>query len=259
MSRLIAALDNSAAAHPTLDVAVALGRILDAEVDAVHVVDSDATTARSVADGRHVPFRDLTGPTAEALAAAIEPTEVMALVVGARRAPGGARPAGHITLELLARATKPIVVVPPNCTRTDLHRGDRILLPLDGSATAARAVGPIAALGAAHGLDVVVLHVFDVENVPRFWDHPEHDEAPWGREFLDRFCPGPGVSIELRAGDAGRTALDVGHECDVGLIAVGWPRDLAPARAHTVKELLSDSPVPVILVPTAARPPTHGL
>ena len=56
MMKLITALDNSLAAQPVLTTALALGRLLDAEPELIHVrVDGDRT-ARSTADVAGLPL-----------------------------------------------------------------------------------------------------------------------------------------------------------------------------------------------------------
>jgi hypothetical protein len=65
-------------------------------------------------------------------------SEIAALVLGARGAHGGPRPAGHTALEVLTRASKPFVVVPP--LTQPPARLARILVPLDGSRDSSRAL-----------------------------------------------------------------------------------------------------------------------
>jgi hypothetical protein len=48
----------------------------------------------------------------------------------------------------------------------------------------------------------VVLHVFDAETLPKFWDQLAHAGQAWGREFLARYCALPGGRLELRRGAA---------------------------------------------------------
>ena len=49
MSRIVAAIDNSPAARPVLSVALALGPVLGADVEAVHVADEEGDTAAAAA------------------------------------------------------------------------------------------------------------------------------------------------------------------------------------------------------------------
>ena len=66
MRKVVAALDNSLAASPVLMTSLALGRVLDARVEAVHVsVDGDRV-ARSAASALQVPLQTAVGRSSSA-------------------------------------------------------------------------------------------------------------------------------------------------------------------------------------------------
>ena len=54
MTRVLAAIDDSAAAQPVLAMARALTAVWDAEVEAVQVQEDGGTTARAAADAAHL-------------------------------------------------------------------------------------------------------------------------------------------------------------------------------------------------------------
>ncbi len=248
MSKVIAALDNSAAARPVLATAAALARLLDAELEAVHVIEDGGTTARAVAEAAGVALRTLEGPELGRLVAACQEAEVSAVVAGTRGTPAGRRPAGHVALALIRALSKPVVVVPPQASTPP--RLGRILVPLDGTRQTAAALRSTIELARAPDTEVVVLHVLGAPSLPLFSDQPQHEAEVWTREFLARFCPCPDdVRLEVRVGLAEEAVLRVAAEVGADLIALGWSRDLSPGRAKVVRDALHRSDVPILLVP----------
>lgn len=159
---------------------------------------------------------------------------------------------------VLQRAGKPVVVAPG--TGWPMHRISRALIPLDGTAESAGAVAQTNRLLSGAGVDLLVLHVFDADTVPRYWDQPGHAELVWEQEFLARFCDVPGTRLQWRRGAIGEQVLDVATAEHVDLIALGWSQRLDPGRARTVRRTLRDAAVPVLVVPVAPtdRTGTNG-
>lgn len=148
---------------------------------------------------------------------------------------------------VLQRARKPVVLVPP--AYRDARAIGRALIPLDGTPEAAAAVAETVALLGGAGVDLVVLHVFRAETVPRFWDHPGHADVVWRDEFLARNLDLPGVRLQVRSGTPGEHVLDVAAAEQVDLIALGWSQHLDEGRALTLRDTVGRSPVPVLIVP----------
>ena len=187
MTRVIAALDTSMAAQPVLRTALALGKALGADVEALHVpVDGDRVP-RSTAAEEHVPLRTAHGPVAGALIHAAEEEDVIGLVIGARGSPLGRRPLGSTALVVATSLSKPLVVVPPDARRPGELR--RVLVPLEGAGAGSYAPRAIIALAEEAELDVIVLHVLEEESLPLFTDQPQHEHPARVREFLCRYCP----------------------------------------------------------------------
>lgn len=249
MSRIIAAIDNSAAARPTLEAAIRLARKLQVPLQALNVVEDHAVTARAVAESLEVPFQVRHGVPLDEIVRALRSPDVMAGVLGARSHPAGQRPAGHVALDVVQQVDKPIVLVPPDFRLPDSDAPGRVLVPLNGTTMSARAVEQTAEVFAGRGIDIVVLHVFDSSTIPAFWDQPQHEGEEWGGEFLERFCQTEGAHLELVAGEPGLTVTDLARRPDIDLIALGWSQDLSPGHARTVREVLSQSSVPIMLVP----------
>jgi len=159
-------------------------------------------------------------------------------------------PARPIWRPIIQAAAKPVILVPV-AERGRRPRIRRVLLPLDGTPETAAAVAESAGQFTRAGVELVALHVFDADTVPRFWDHPAHGHDAWAREFLARNCARPGVRLELRSGAAANLVLDVARQQRADLITLGWSRRLGKGRARTVKQTLAAATVPVMLVPLA--------
>jgi nucleotide-binding universal stress UspA family protein len=184
--------------------------------------------------------------------AAVGGTEVAVAVLGVRGNPAGRRPAGSTALAVATRATKPVVVVPPeprDPPRAGLHR---VLVPLDGTADAALAVEQAMGWFAGSGVEIVGLHVFDASTVLRFWDRPEHDHAAWSKEFLARNVTAAATRLEVRSGWPSDRILEVATAERADMIALGWHRRLVPEGAAVVREVLARTSLPVILLPAPA-------
>jgi nucleotide-binding universal stress UspA family protein len=251
-TRILAAVDDSDAAAPILEVSRWLAERLGQRVDAVHVrEDGETPTLETAATATGAHVRVLDGRPAPTLADELAASDVSMAVLGARDLPAGPQPAGHVTTHLLLHTRKPIVVVPPERRLGD-RIPDRVLVPLDGTEETAAALAPLAQLLDEAGLEITILHVFDRTTSPRFWDHRTHTSRDWAREFLARFSP-CNASVSLRVGRPVEQVLDVSSTDGVGLILLAWSQSLVPGRAATVREALSRTAVPVMLVPSGAR------
>lgn len=252
MKAILAAVDTSAAARPVLQVAAALGQVLQLPVIGLHVRQDGEHPARLLAGGVGVPLRLANGAPAVAIVAALGDADVALAVLGVRGSPAGRRPAGSTALAVATRATKPVVVVPPEPLDPPPAGLHRVLVPLDGTPDAARAVEQAMGWFAGSGVEIVSLHVFDAATVPRFWDRPEHDHAAWSAEFLARNVPATSARLQVRSGWPSDRILEVATAERADMIALGWRRRLAPDRAAVVREVLARTPVPVILLPSPA-------
>jgi nucleotide-binding universal stress UspA family protein len=248
MTKVIAAIDNNSAARPVLATARAVANLVHAELEAVHVLEDGARTARLAAEAAGVPLRTVSGPELASLIDAAEQEDVAAVVAGARGTPGGRRPAGHVALALIQALHKPVVVVPPQASAPP--RLARILVPLDGTKEAAEALRETIELAHDAETEVVVLHVLTRDSLPAFSDQPQHEADAWAREFRARHLPRPNnVRFETRVGHPDELVLELASRHEVDLIALGWAGDLSPGKARVVHRALERSDVPVLLVP----------
>jgi len=248
MSKLIAAIDNSAAARPVLATAAALAGLLRAEVEAVHVRANGGSTAAAAAAAAGVPLRTLEPPVMESLVEVAKQSDVRAVVFGTRSSPTGPRPAGQVALALIGILRKPAVVVPPQAPLA--YSLERILVPLDASKKTAAALRETIELAGDADVEIVVLHVLHGASLPLFSDQPQHEPEAWRHEFLARYSHQPErVRLETRVGLPAELVHTIATETGADLIALAWSQNMSAGRATVVRAVLERSDVPVLLVP----------
>lgn len=252
--RVLAALSDGDTCDAVLAVARALAPRLGAQLEAVHVSEApDGEVARALAARAGVPLTMVVTeqPPPGALASLLAEEDVALIVLGARDEVSENQPAGHVALGVATAAGKPVVLVPP--VRPDaVPAFDRLLVPLDGAPETTDAMRQAIRMFGGSDVEVVGLHVFEQETVPRFWDKPAHEEAVWATEFAARNVVGPGARLELRLGSPADAVIDLTGRERPGLIALAWAQRLAPGRAEVVSEVLRRGRVPVMLVPVAS-------
>ena len=209
--------------------------------------------AAAVAEIAHAQVRQISLPTG------LNAGQAAAQVLRALRSAGtvlavlaGDEVTRPVWQRVVQHSARPVILVPA-AARGRQPQIRRVLVPLDGTAESAAAVAETAEQFARAGVDLVVLHVFDAETVPSFWDQAAHARGAWAEEFLARYCAQPGVRLELRSGVAGEHVLDVAEAERADLIALGWSQHLDPGRARTVRRTVREAVVPVMLVPMATR------
>jgi len=254
MIKVIAAIDNSAAAHPVIAAAEAVAHVLGATVEALHVREDGVATVRGEADASNVTLVESAGEPAAEIIRSVAADDVAAVVVGARGTPGGARPAGHVALDVITAVHKPAVIVPPQSPAKD--KVHSVLVPMMGHPTRSASVRNTIELVNASHIEVIVLHVYDEATIPSFSDQPQYETQSWAEEFLLRYVPIPSdaVRLELRVGVPVEQILRVCDETGADMIAMGWTQNLSPGRGKLVRAVLERSSVPVILLPVLTSP-----
>jgi nucleotide-binding universal stress UspA family protein len=255
--RILAAIDNSGASKPVLETAVEFGRLLGASVEAVHVTENGAETARALALQAGVPLRLISFAPVSRVIDELDAPDVMLAVIGARGLSGGPRPAGHIALAVVERVTKPVVVVPPDAPAPKPDGIRRVLVPLNGDPTSADATARALRLLGRAGVEVMTVHVFEPNETPFFLDRPDRDLELWSEELLARFFAEPGTQMSLRTGDTGQGVLEEAVGRRVDMIALGWSQSFSEGHARTVREILSRSRIPVLLLPVTVVEPAE--
>jgi nucleotide-binding universal stress UspA family protein len=181
-----------------------------------------------------VPLNDVItevgrGPASAALlhAATSDPRMV---VVGSRGLGGfkGLR-LGSVSQQLCEHSPRPVTVVPSGAP-VDPARLDRIVVGVDGSAHAERALRYAGRLAADLGSDLLVVHATEGVRRPRPPGVDAPDEISTGYSDVDEWCAplreiGTAYEIEVVAGDAPRALTEVARRSDAGLVVVG-PRGL---------------------------------
>ena len=251
--KVLAALDQTAAASSVLAASHEIARVFHADVAAVHVVEDGAERVRTLAAQEAVPLRELQGSPGVRLARVLEDDdEAVALVVGARPRAQGQREIGSTALEVVTTVHKPVFAIPPELpVGFAIHR---VLVPLEGSPSTSSAY-PMVETPEAERVEIVILHVLEENMLPAFSDQPQHEWEAFGREFLARFSPWPieRVRLETRVGRPEHYILAVARETKCDLIALAWEQELAPGRARIVRDTLRHGTIPIVLVPVKAE------
>ncbi len=187
--------------------------------------------------------------------------DVVALVIGARGLPTDPRPLGTTAEAVATQLLKPVLVVPPDVPAPTVLR--RILVPLEGTVSSSLAPRSVIDLASEANIEVVVVHVLGIDELPAVTDQPQHEHAAWAAEFLARYCPGgiENVRLELRVGRPAELVPIVAEETGCDLITLGWAGQLVPDRAPVVRAALERSHRPVLLVPVvpAVEPRSSGI
>jgi hypothetical protein len=250
MSIVLAALGSDASAGSVLASASRLGALTGNPVEAVHVREGPTDIPEWLTARHDVPLRILGGPAGSTLLAAVMDPAVVAAVFGARAKPGGRRPVGCTAMHVLERTRKPTLVVPPDFAAGSARAFRRLVVPLEGTEEASRAVTEslLPLIDARVDVDVVVLHVFTPATVPRVLDRPARDLDLWADEFVARHCPAAS-RIVLRSGHVGGRVAEVCTEQDADLVVLSWSQDSSPGRAAVIRDLLAHTAIPVLLLP----------
>ena len=244
---VLAAVGTGDAVGSVLDIALRIGEVTNAAVEAVHVADGRDERIVALALRAGVPLRHLTGPAAGALLGAMDVPGVLAMVVGAGLSSDG-HPVGPTARHVLERARKPVAVVPANVAPSRELR--RFLVPLEGSEASSRPILETLFPLLATEVEVVVLHVFTDTTLPRMLDRPERDLELLGREFLAHHCP-PATRVELLPGPVATRVSEVSEAHGADMVVLSWSQDSSEGRAQVVREVLGASALPVLLLPVA--------
>lgn len=252
MTRLLAAIHSSAAARPVCSMALVAAPVFGATVDCVNVSeDGDDQTAAATAAAVGVPFRVVRGDPRRRLTEMLADADVVGAVVGTRDRVGGSRRVGHLPYALAGATDKPVIVVPPSAAPP--LRLQRVLVAMKGTARHAVELRRAVDLAAAQDLDIVVVHVDDVTTIPAFNDQVQHETEAYTKEFFARYLPGAShARLECRIGDPVEEILAVAESSAAEVLAIGWPHGQEPADGSVGRDVLERSPIPVLVVGTAA-------
>jgi nucleotide-binding universal stress UspA family protein len=246
LSTVVIAVDDSPAARPALEVGRAVAELTGAAARAVHVRERGSSGPRALADQLGIPLDVVEGPVTDRLLPSMAAADVLLGVVGARGAPGGARPVGSTTLALLEHSATPLVVVPPDA-RPPSGPIRRIVAPLEGSASSSEALGAGLPSLLSRPVDLVVVHVVE-PGAPVVLDHPRWDLDMWRDEFVSRHCPAA-TRARVATGHVADAVREAARRETADLVVLTWGQDVAPDRAAVVRDVLGHSRLPVLLIP----------
>jgi nucleotide-binding universal stress UspA family protein len=244
VNAVLAAVDGTPAARCVLATASAVSQVLHLDARAVYVGDSPELVAGD-AQELGLPLTVMHGPPHLRIIEAGEGPDVDLVVLALHGLPKHSEP-GHTARAVATHLSKPVLVVPPEEPIRPVPR--KVLFPLDGTRGVSAAVRPLIATYVAAGAEVIAVHVFEPNTVPRFLDGVP-DEIVWRDEFLAQHCADLGIRLETRPGPTVLALLDVATREDVDVIALGWRQNLAPAHAQIVREVLQRARRPVALIP----------
>jgi nucleotide-binding universal stress UspA family protein len=198
MSKLLAAVDDSAATAPVIAVAQWFGGLLDLEVVTLHVSeDGSGTTAHATADAAGVKFEIREGDPARTIRLAARDDDVFAIAVGARALPGNRVPAGHVTLDLIRHVAKPVIVIPPDVRVPGGDRPLRLLAPVDAERPSISALRQLLDEMHQPDLELVLLRVFDAQHIPMFANHGSGDLEMWSEELVRGTTPSQEAQVRV--------------------------------------------------------------
>jgi nucleotide-binding universal stress UspA family protein len=250
MTKVLACIDNSAAARPVLEAACAVAPLFGASVEAVHVAHDGDSTVRAAADVEHVPLTTLHGDVVKELAVCACADDVVAVAVGTRNDPSGRRATGHVALGLANCSDAPLLIVPPDSAFGG--RVERVLIAMKGTPTHAKSLKRAVELVNDAKLELVVVHVDDDTTIPSFSDQVQHETDAYAREFLARYVPAaPHARLELRIGGPADEILRVSEATHPDVIAMGWRQGEETEHGEVVREVLERIDLPVLLIAVA--------
>jgi nucleotide-binding universal stress UspA family protein len=249
MTIVLAAVDGTQAARPVLQTATRLAHLLEADTLAIHV-GHDPGLAGEITKELGVSMIVVPGERADEIVRVGERPDVALVVLALSNLPSRHAP-GHTAQAVATRLSKPVLLVPPGPPpRPTLTR---VLFPLDGNRGVSSALHPLIAAYVALGFEVIALHVFQPDTVPRFLDRPE-DIDVWREQFLAEHCAELGIRLVTRPGPTTESLLDVAITEDVDIIAMGWHQDLSAHHAAVVRKVLTAADRPVALIPLTDVP-----
>jgi hypothetical protein len=248
MTRVLAAIDGSPVSTTVMTVAKEAARLMEGDLDAIHVAGQSATAA---ADAKHVAtdagvrLRLREPPVIDAIVAEAAEPDVAIVVLGLRRVTGGSIPPRHVALVVIERAHTPVVGVPRAASPRFALR--KVLVPVAMN----EVPEGIVRIARDADLEVVLLHVQDELSIPSFEDQPYYDTETWTGEFVARWVPGArhDAMIDLRVGPPEEAITRSAREVNADVVALGWSQDLSPVRASVVDVVLDQSTIPVALMP----------
>jgi nucleotide-binding universal stress UspA family protein len=254
-----------------LSVARGLAQLLQGTIHLMYAAEGPVSPQKMLAavgltprQARDTVLDPVVGPPAANIGRLAREWRRVIVVLSMRHDPTDARHVlGPVAEEVVQQVSCPVVLVPPGM-RGKAWAIQRILLPYDGSPTAAGAIGPAAELASRAEAELVVLHVGAITGDrpvepgtltgPRYVDQQQYEWSAWTEEFMARVrvlgkLP---TTLQLRlaveTGDPGEAIVRSARKQHADLITLAWRGVLANGRAATLKCVLATAPCPVLIV-----------
>jgi len=267
---VILPLDGSKIAAVALEAAQAVTKIMGGILHIVHAGDT------SVPDDKiaeHLKIKDMGvgsfsikqiigDPVKSIVGYASEVGAKMIVMASHGQTHNHTRLIGSITMGVIQEAESPVLIIRSGMKEFPGQnwKPAKMLCPLDGSPMAVAQMQQILSLADILNVDVDILNVAvhgqratetGTLTTYEYEDYPQYDMPAWADEFIRRCCevqpPGVEISMFQRAGEPVETMIDFSSESNNDLIALTWRGKLDGDRAQTVKGLLKETKVPVLL------------
>ena len=270
---IVIPLDGSRTAVRALGAAQALAEVMDAVLHIVHVTDgplpeSELTEKLGIGglQARDFVLHQIPGDVVDAVVS-LASQENMKMTVMSSHGETFDSDAliGHIGMGIIQRSTNPVMVIRPDMKK--LPGADwrplKAMVPLNGSPAAAAVMDRALDLAEQMGCEIDVIHVAVLGEkrprevgsftTPMYLDYPQHEWSAWAEEFMERFAKQP-PSVKLRLlhrhGVPADQMIKLAAESGEDLIILGWQGRLGKDRAKTIKRILRETEVPLVLIKT---------
>lgn len=268
---IVLPLDGSQVSAKALGAAQAIANMMDAILHVVHVGDTPVPLPELMEelsigrlDVQDFVLHQIRGDVVDAVVSFAERERAKLIVMsshGTTYDEGALM--GHTAMGIIQQAVTPVMVVRPDMVNLPglKWRPRKMLIPLNGSPSAAAAVDVALELAELMHCDVEIIHVAVVGErrpqevgsltTPRYLDYAHHEWSAWADEFMARFArqpPAVKVQLQHRRGVVAEETLKLALESGDDLIAVSWQGTLEKDRAMTIKQLLRKTQVPIVLI-----------
>jgi nucleotide-binding universal stress UspA family protein len=216
----------------------------------------------------HAEMRlDIGDAAAGILRASVDPLVALVVLTTHGHIIEEGRSLGRVAEQVIAAATRPILLIRPEATPLATRPGGamrRLLLPLDGTPTTAALLAPAAELASRLRAAVDLLYVAGAGAPPdepgsivgpQYVDQQQHEWPQWANEVITRLGavyaqlpPDVPVRMFLAEGDIGAAIARFAAEHRSDAVVLARRSRLEPGHASVLRTVLDQTPCPVLLV-----------
>jgi nucleotide-binding universal stress UspA family protein len=270
--RVLVAWDGSPAAATAFPIAKLVSQQLGAELEALYVArDVREREEQAIALGDEVKrlgfaLRVEDGDVAEEIIRSTkEPGVLLVTLTTHGRSLEPVHRLGSVAAKVVARTTRPVLLVKPESTTSGPRPLKRLLVPVDGTPKTAAALHPVTELAAALGAAIDLLYVAGPDQqppvergsltAPRYIDQPQHEWPEWAAEAIDRLatcCAGCPAEVQVRIflaqGRIGDEIVRFATDNQSDAIVLVRRSRFQPNRAKVIRSVLSQTSCLLIIV-----------